>query len=95
MVLEHIGMGKSYFLKIKTKYFAPSWFTKDFPPFPLDGELWTKRGDFENIQSIVLSQQESKDWENITYNIFEVPNVNGNFKTRLDFLENYLKKKSK
>ena len=84
--------GKELFSKNKNKIFAPSWFTKDFPPFPLDGELWTKRGDFENIQSIVLSQQESKDWENITYNIFEIPNVNGNFKTRLDFLENYLKK---
>ena len=84
--------GKELFSKNKNKIFAPSWFTKDFPPFPLDGELWTKRGDFENIQSIVLSQQESKDWENITYNIFEVPNVNGNFQTRLDFLENYLKK---
>ena len=84
--------GKELFSKNKNKIFAPSWFTKDFPPFPLDGELWTKRGDFENIQSIVLSQQESKDWENITYNIFEIPNVNGNFQTRLDFLENYLKK---
>ena len=84
--------GKELFSKNKNKIFAPSWFTKDFPPFPLDGELWTKRGDFENIQSIVLSQQESKDWENITYNIFEIPNANGNFKTRLDFLENYLKK---
>lgn len=84
--------GKELFSKNKNKIFAPSWFTKDFPPFPLDGELWTKRGDFENIQSIVLSQQESKDWENITYNIFEIPNANGNFKTRLHFLENYLKK---
>ena len=84
--------GKELFSKNKNKIFAPSWFTKDFPPFPLDGELWTKRGDFENIQSIVLSKQESKDWENLTYNIFEIPNANGNFKTRLDFLENYLKK---
>ena len=84
--------GKELFTKNRNKIFAPSWFTKDFPPFPLDGELWTKRGDFENIQSIVLSQQESEYWKNITYNIFEIPNVNGNFKTRLEFLENYLKK---
>ena len=69
MVLEHIGMGKSYFLKIKQNICSILVY-KDFPPFPLDGELWTKRGDFENIQSIVLSKQESKDWENITYNIF-------------------------
>ena len=84
--------GKELFSKNKNKIFAPSWFTKDFPPFPLDGELWTKRGDFENIQSIVLSQQESQNWESVTYNIFEVPNVNGDFINRLNFLQNYLKK---
>jgi len=32
---------------------APKWFTKDYPPFAIDGELWSKRGDFENISSIV------------------------------------------
>jgi len=32
---------------------APKWFLKDYPPFEIDGELWTKRGDFENIVSIV------------------------------------------
>ena len=32
---------------------APAWFIKDFPPFALDGELWSKRRDFENIVSIV------------------------------------------
>ena len=31
--------GKELFSKNKNKIFAPSWFTKDFPPFPLDGEL--------------------------------------------------------
>lgn len=83
---------KELFTRNKNKIFAPAWFTKDFPPFELDGELWTRRGDFENIQSIVLSQHESEYWKNITYNIFEIPNVNGNFQTRLDFLEDYLKK---
>ena len=33
--------------------YAPKWFTKDYPSFELDGELWTKRKDFENISSIV------------------------------------------
>lgn len=67
---------------------APKFFTKNFPPFELDGELWTKRGDFENILSIVKS---GKNWEKLTYNIFEVPNANGNFSTRLNKIENYLK----
>ena len=27
----------------------PKWFIQNYPPFAIDGELWTKRGDFENI----------------------------------------------
>ena len=58
-------------------------FTQNFPPFKLDGELWTRRNDFENIQSIVLDKIPSNQWEKITYNIFEVPHAQGNFLQRL------------
>jgi len=83
---------KELLTKNGNKIFAPKWFTKNFPPFELDGELFTKRNDFENIQSIVLSQEEAKKWENITYNIFEVPNQKGDFKARLNFLQKWLDK---
>ena len=80
--------------KLKTKkgntIHAPKWFTKKFPPFELDGELWTKRGDFENIQSIVLVDRPTKKWEDITYNIFEVPNKDGNFTQRLQHIKNWI-----
>ena len=36
------------------KIYAPSWFIKDFPPFELDGELWTKRNDFENREYLFI-----------------------------------------
>ena len=72
---------------------APKWFTKDFPPFSLDGELWTKRGDFENIQSIVLDDMPTDKWKEITYNIFEVPNLKGDFTHRLRHAKNWLNKK--
>ena len=26
---------------------APEWFTKNYPLFEIDGELWTKREDFD------------------------------------------------
>jgi DNA ligase-1 len=70
---------------------APKWFTKDFPPFELDGELWSKRGDFENIQSIVLDDTPTDKWKEITYNIFEVPNQEGNFTQRLKYAKKYIK----
>lgn len=62
---------------------APAWFTQNFPPFELDGELWSKRMDFENIQSIVLGHPDNLKWQQITYNIFEVPNASGDFIQRL------------
>jgi len=62
---------------------APAFFTKNFPISSLDGELWTKRGDFANIVSIVNQKQPHDAWKKITYNIFEVPNADGNLTTRL------------
>ena len=84
--------GKEFRSKNGNKIYAPNWFTKDFPNFQLDGELWTKRDDFENIQNIVLDINPSSKWEEITYNIFEVPNAKGNFEERLKKLEQWLVK---
>ena len=81
--------GKELLSKNGNKIYAPSWFTKDFPNFKLDGELWTKRSDFENIQNIVLDKTPSKDWKNITYNIFEVPYEKGDFRKRLKKIKNW------
>lgn len=82
---------KELLSKNGNKIYAPKWFVDNLPPFELDGELWTKRGDFENIQNIVLDTKPSKNWEDITYNIFEVPNTKGDFDTRLKKLEDWLK----
>jgi DNA ligase-1 len=84
--------GKELLSKNGNKIFAPTWFIKDFPSFELDGELWTKRDDFENIQNIVLDTNSTEDWKKITYNIFELPNSKGNFPKRLKKLENWLTK---
>ncbi len=68
---------------------APKYFTKNFPPFALDGELWTKREDFERIQSIVLDEIPSDEWKLLTYNVFEVPHAKGNFLQRLNLVDPY------
>ena len=36
---------------------APAFFTKAFPKTELDGELWSKRGDFSNVSSIVNTRK--------------------------------------
>ena len=84
--------GKEFRSKNGNKIYAPFWFTKDFPPFELDGELWSKREDFENIQNIVLDEIPTTKWDELTYNIFEVPNENGNFDKRLKKIKLWLEK---
>lgn len=69
---------------------APKWFLEALPPFEIDGELWTKRNDFENIISIVRQQTPDARWQDITFNIFEVPHQVGGLLARLAILENYL-----
>ena len=71
---------------------APKWFTKDYPPFPIDGELWSKRGDFENVSSIVRDKAPSDKWKEITHNIFEVPNAKGGLFKRLAKVKPYVGK---
>jgi len=68
---------------------APSWFTKDYPKFEIDGELWSKRNDFENISSIVRDKVPSDSWHEIKHYIFEVPNAKGNLYQRLSKAKKY------
>ncbi len=84
--------GKNLYTRKGNKIYAPSWFTKDFPPFKLDGELWSGQNEFESIQSTVLTQKPNNNWQKITYNIFELPNANGNFFQRLEKLDKWLQK---
>ncbi len=69
----------------------PKFWTDGFPNFEIDGELWTKRGDFERISSIVRQKTPDNRWEVVSFNIFEVPNQKGNLLERLDVLRAYLK----
>lgn len=76
--------GKQLFTRRGMLLYPPPWFVENFPPFKLDGELWSKRGDFESIQSVVLDKKPGKGWEIISYNIFEVPNEKGDFYSRIN-----------
>ncbi len=75
--------GNQLYTKKGKKINVPKWFISNFPPFALDGELYTKRDDFEYIQRTVLDKVPSDGWEKITYNIFEVPDSKGDFLHRL------------
>lgn len=68
----------------------PDYFIKNFPPFAIDGELFSERGKFEEISATVRSAN-PKGWYKLKLHVFDVPNAEGDLFRRLAFLENYLK----
>ncbi len=62
----------------------------DFPDFEIDGEPWTKRGDFERISSLVRLKIPDNRWKTVSFNIFEVPNQKGGLLERLKVLQVHL-----
>ena len=72
---------------------APEWFTNGFPPIPLDGELWMGRGRYEEVSSIVRTQQSHDGWRNVRLMVFDLPAHGGTFEERV-FAMNRLKTES-
>lgn len=68
---------------------APDYFLAGFPPFAIDGELFSERGKFEEISATVRSA-EPKGWHKLKLYVFDVPNAEGNLFERLTQLRNYL-----
>lgn len=62
---------------------TPPFFIENFPNHKLDGELWRKREDFSNLISIINTKKSYKRWDEITFNIFEVPDAKGTLIQRL------------
>lgn len=89
--MRAIWDGKTLKSRRGTLISAPEWFLDALPPFALDGELWTRRGDFENIVSIVRRQKADQRWQGIGYHVFELPHQQGGLLNRLAVLQNYLK----
>ncbi|MCA9501114.1 MAG: DNA ligase [Nitrospira sp.] len=62
---------------------APEWFTNGFPPFPLDGELWMGRGRYEEVASVVRTQQAHDGWRYVRLMVFDLPTHGGTFEERV------------
>jgi len=65
------------------RYNVPTWFTVNFPPTPLDGELWLGRQQFAELVSIVRSQDAGDAWRDVRYVIFDAPGIAGTFEARM------------
>ena len=71
---------------------APLSFTKNFPKFALDGELYAKELKFEEIQATVMDKlPDEKAWRRLKFHVFDVPEASGGLLTRLEVLAKFLK----
>ena len=66
----------------------PPDFTRDFPPFAVDGELYSGRGQFEQISAAVRSSR--GDWSKLKLHVFDVPEAKGNLYERLVVWQRWL-----
>lgn len=81
--------GKQLYSRQGLALTPPDYFIQDFPPFAIDGELFSQRNQFEMISSITRSQQD-KGWYHLKLYVFDVPNAQGNLFQRLAQLKDYL-----
>ena len=81
--------GKQLFTRGGITLSPPKDFLAEFPPFAIDGELFSQRDQFAEISSIVRSQQD-KGWHKLKLYVFDVPDAKGNLFERLAQLKAYL-----
>lgn len=82
--------GKTFWSRLGNEYLAPDWFTKGLPDFPLDGELWIGRKQFQKTVSVVRRQDRSEEWGDVVFAVFDAPTRPGAFEERMSDLEVWL-----
>lgn len=80
--------GKQLISRQGHAFTPPENYTRHFPPYPLDGELYSRRGQFEQISAAVRSA--TGDWHDIKLHVFDVPQAAGNLYQRLAVLQTWL-----
>lgn len=67
-----------------TQIAAPAWFTAGWPSEPMDGELWTGRGQFAKAVSTVRQQTpDDTAWRAMRFMVFDLPTHGGPFTDRI------------
>jgi DNA ligase-1 len=75
--------GRGFVSRLGNTYHAPAWFIAGLPDFPLDGELWLGRKQFQRCVSIVRRQDQSDLWREIRFVVFDAPTQDAPFEERL------------
>lgn len=66
----------------------PPWFIKNWPNITLDGELYSARGEFEQISACVRRKKSDGEcWNALKLMIFDLPHLSGNFSSRITAMQ--------
>jgi len=85
--------GTLMFSRNGNPFTPPEWFVEKLPEgLALDGELWTKRDDFQKTVSIVRRQDKNEEWKKVTFMVFDAPLIKKPFKARLNILKEKISK---
>jgi DNA ligase-1 len=85
--------GKRFLSRLGNEFFAPEWFTKDLPDTPLDGELWLNRKSFQRTVSIVRRQDRSDHWKELSYMVFDAPQMAEPFEERIAYIDDFVRRR--
>jgi DNA ligase-1 len=80
--------GKNLLTRGGNHIHTPKWFTQGWPKTYLDGELWSKRSEFEKISSCVRKHAPQQKitiscWQKIRFMVFDLPKHSGTFSERI------------
>ena len=75
--------GRRLFSKNGMQLHPPPAFTENFPEFPVEGELWGGRLNYEKTAAAVLKKKAHDGWFDLQFAIFDVPGAKGGFEQRL------------
>lgn len=74
---------------------SPKWFTKNWPMNAMDGELWIKRGYFQQTLSCIRKKQVNEHcWRSVRFMLFDLPKHSGTFTQRIASMKKLTKKVS-
>lgn len=66
----------------------PPWFVAHWPKIAMGGELWSGRGQFEQISACVRRKHsDGKCWKDLKLMIFDLPQQTDNFTTRISTMK--------
>jgi DNA ligase-1 len=84
--------GARFVSRLGNPYLAPDWFTAGLPAFPLDGELFLARKQFQRCVAIVRRQDRGEAWREVRFVVFDAPGIDAAFEQRLDHCRSWFER---